>query len=65
MKNPLIKDDNTGLWITAVITGMGCRRSNWVYLYGNRAAQGEAYRLVYTQDYLFAKQSKMKNTEQP
>jgi hypothetical protein len=61
MKNPFIKEDHTGLWIAAAITGaLAAVAGIWFYLHGKRAAALENYRQENAQDHLNAKQAKKK-----
>lgn len=61
MKNLFRKEDNTGLWIAAALTGvLAAGAGIWFYVRGKRAAQDEAYRLEHAQDYLQGKHKKKK-----
>jgi hypothetical protein len=59
MKNSFKKEDHTGLWIAAAITG-ALAFGIWFYLRRNRAAEQEAYRPEYPQDYLKDQQPQKK-----
>ncbi len=52
MKNPFKKEDHNALWIAAATTGALAGLGIWFYLRRNRAAEQEAYRPEYPQDYL-------------
>ena len=53
MKNPFVKDSNTGGWLTASIAGaVAAGTGIWFYLRNRRIAAQEAYRHEHAQDYL-------------
>jgi hypothetical protein len=59
MKNPFKKEDHTGLWIAAAVTGaLASGFVIWFYLRKHRVAEQEACGPEYTQDYLRDQQSK-------
>ena len=58
MKNLLIREDKTALWISAAVTGVVAAGAGiWFYLHGKRAAAAEleAYQHEHAQDYLEVK----------
>jgi hypothetical protein len=61
MKNPFIKENNTGLWIAAAVgSAIAAAAGIWFYQRGKRAAELEAYRREHAQDYLENKKHQMK-----
>jgi hypothetical protein len=61
MKKLFVKEDNTGLWVAAAISGaIAAGVGIWFYIRGKRAAELEAERLAHAQDYLGERRPKKK-----